>query len=40
MDGIYSFLDFIMFEAGLNVFLKYNIINSRRTTNVRMNMLL
>jgi len=40
MDGIYTFLDFIMFETGLNVFLKYNKINSRRTTNVRMNMLL
>ena len=37
MDGIYPYLDVIMFEAVLNVPFKYNIIHSRHTNTVGMN---
>jgi hypothetical protein len=40
MDGNYPFVDLIIFEAVLNMLFKYKVINSRRTTNLRMSMLL
>jgi hypothetical protein len=40
MDGNYPFLDLVTFEAVVNVLFKYNVMNSRRTTNLRMSTLL